>query len=105
MKIIITMTLSVSFIVVSGGIIAEQGLMRAIGKVDNQPKPIISVAKLRRPINAKHIRELHGDAPQPPKLNVSQKRQQRLAQYKAKLRKQKQERLLGLRQTTFTAAY
>ena len=106
MKIMITMILSASFIAASSGTTAEEGLMKAIGKVDKTPKPLILVDVLKRSAPTKHIRELHGDIKQAPVLrSVLLKRAARLAKFKAKLRKQKNEKRLGLPGSKVTSAY
>ena len=107
MKLIMTMILSASFIAASAGITAEEGLMKAIGKVDNRQKPLINVT-VSRPIAAsEYIRELHGDSVAPLSLamTTSSKRARRLAKFKAKLRQQKQSRRLGLARSKVTKAY
>jgi len=95
MKIIITMILSASFIAASSGTTAEEGLMKAIDKLDNTPKPLILVNVVDRAAHAKHISELHGDL----------KRQTHLAKFKTKLRKQENQRRLGLSVSKITNAY
>jgi len=106
MKIIITMILSASFIAASSGTTAEEGLMKAVGKVDKTPKPLILVNVVDRAASTKHIRELHGDLkPSRALRSVTMKREIRLAKFKAKLRKQKNDRLLGLSSSKVTKAY
>lgn len=104
MKIIPTLALSALFMVASTGIIAEEGLIRAIEKTNKTPKPLINVRTFDRPVGVNHIRELHGD------INQSRvphsktlRREHRLARYKAKLRQQKQDRLLRLSGPRVTA--
>lgn len=105
MKILITMILSASFIAASSGTTAE-GLMNAVDKIDNSPKPLISVKALDRSKRTQHIRELHGDIDQMRQLrSKNMNREQRLAKYKALLRKQKQARILGLSRSKATVAY
>jgi len=105
MKIMITMILSASFIAASSGT-AEEGLMKAIAQIDNTPKPLISVRAINRPVRTQHVRELHGDFVQPRELrSKSVKHEQRLAKFKAMLRKQKQARLAGLSGPQVTSAY
>ena len=97
MKIIITMMLSASFIAASTFITAEEGLMKAVAKNDNSPQPIITVQASRPSIQAKHIRELHGEIKRPSSVrSTSVKRDHRLAEFKAQLKKQRQARRLGL---------
>ena len=106
MKIIITMILSASFIAASSGTTAEEGLMKAIGKIDKTPKPLILVDVVDRSARTKHIRELHGDIKQAPVLrSLSLKRELRLAKFKAKLNKRKNENRLGLSDAKVTSAY
>jgi len=106
MKIMITMILSASFIAASSGTTAEEGLMKAIAQIDNTPKPLISVRAINRPVRTQHVRELHGDFVQPRELrSKSVKHEQRLAKFKAMLRKQKQARLAGLSGPQVTSAY
>ena len=104
MKIIITLALSACFIAISSGTTAG-GLMKAIGFNDKTPKPLINVVTIDRAANTPHIRELHGDVSPRPVMTAALKRQQRLMKFKAKLRKQKLERLSGVSHATFTAAY
>ena len=103
MKMMITMVLSAFFIAASSGTTAEEGLMKAIAKTDNQPKPLISVAAIGRSNQTKHIRELHGDLGS--SLVSLQANKGNLARYKAKLKKQKHARLLGLSRNKTTVAY
>ena len=106
MKIIITMILSASVIAASSGTTAEEGLMKAIDKIDKTPKPLILVDVVDTSTRAKHIRELHGDTKQPSVLrSVALKRAVSLANFKAKLKKQKQDRRLGLSRGNATNAY
>ena len=97
MKIMITLVLSVSVFVITFGLTAEEGFMRAIATIDSSPKLLVSVKANLRPSLPNHIRELHGDfqAPQPLKTSEA-KRRARLAKYKAFLRKQAKQRRLGL---------
>lgn len=106
MKIIITMILSALFIVASSGTTAEEGLMKAVDKVDNNSKPLISVSKTDHAVRAKHIRELHGDINSSRILRTKAvKHERRLAKFKENLRKQKQARLSGLASSKVTTAY
>ncbi len=105
MKIMITMFLSASFIAASSGTTAEGGLMKAIGKKDKTPKPLILVDVVGTSNRTEHIPELHGNKQLPELRSMALKRAIRLANLKAKLKKQKNERRLGLSRPKATKAY